>query len=183
MMLRQVAAPAALAVSVASAKANARITIEAEDALIQDFIRAALAYAERWCDRAFLAQEWERTLDAFPAGPIALGFGPVASVSSIVYLDPAGGGTLTLDPAGYALDEVRERVIAADGWPAARTVANAVRVRFVAGSTPPADVAQAIRLIVGHWFRHREAATFGAEAHELPLGARALLAPYRRMIV
>lgn len=44
----------------------------------------------------------------------------------------------------------------------------------------PADILQAVRLLVGHYYANREAVVVG-QASELPLGVKALLAPWRDM--
>lgn len=53
-----------------------------------------------------------------------------------------------------------------------------------AGDTPPMVVTDLVRaamlLIVGHLYANREDVVTGATAVELPHGARALLAPYRK---
>lgn len=68
-------------------------------------------------------------------------------------------------------------------WPSVRCQPNAITVRFVAGHglNPggiPEPLRQAILLMVGHWYESREAVTASAMS-ELPLGASALIAPYR----
>lgn len=47
---------------------------------------------------------------------------------------------------------------------------------FPGGWPPP--ILQAVRLLVGHWYMHREAVTQGQLA-EVPFGVAQMLAPYR----
>lgn len=48
------------------------------------------------------------------------------------------------------------------------------------GVVDNASINQAILLIVGHWYAHREAVSESSMI-EVPMGAKALLQPYRRM--
>lgn len=184
MTLRLISAPTTLPISVAEAKANGRIDNMEEDALIEGYIRAALAYAEKWCGLAFEAQTWEEVLDAFPTKEIELTWGPVASVTSVKYTD-ADGVEQTVDSADYVLDSVSRDawVIPVSGfsWPTTMEVVNAVRVRFVAGAGTPADVRQAIMLLTEHFYENRAAA--GEAMHSIPLGVEALLGLHRRQFV
>ncbi|WP_299686696.1 head-tail connector protein [uncultured Tateyamaria sp.] len=43
----------------------------------------------------------------------------------------------------------------------------------------PADILQAVRLLVAHYYRFREAAVIAATASEVPMGVKALLEPHR----
>lgn len=45
----------------------------------------------------------------------------------------------------------------------------------------PQAIKQAMLLMIGHWYATREAVNIGNIVSELPIGARALLAPYRRI--
>jgi uncharacterized phiE125 gp8 family phage protein len=186
--LQIISGPADLPVSVAEAKANMRVETSDEDALIEGMIRAALAHAERWCGRAFVTQVWEQVLDEFPAAEIDLGLGPVVSVDSVKY-DDADGVEQTVAAQDYVVDTVSGIgwVVPVEGfsWPTTMETVNAVRVRFTVGSVPSSvwyDVRQAILLIVGHWYAHREDAS-ADEAKPIPMGAAALLNLHRRMFV
>lgn len=181
MSLRRISGPATLPVTAAEAKANGRIDHDAEDALIEGLIGAALAHVEKSCGVAFEAQTWEVVLDAFPTGEIELPFGPVASVTSVSYVDSAGDDA-TVSADDYAVDTASPVgwVIPVDGWPTAMAVANAVRVGFVAGAGTPADVRQAILLIVEHWYENRAASSADSLA-PIPFGAEAIISLHRKI--
>ena len=183
--MRLITPPATLCVPVAAAKAHLRVDHDLDDAHIEDLIRAATEHLDGWSGvlgRALEAQTWELALDAFPDGAIRLPLGPVASVTSVIYADPAGAEQ-TVDPGAYVLDaqSVEGWVVPIDGWPATMETVNAVRVRWVAGTGTPRAARQAILLLVGHWYAHREAV--GEAAVELPLGVQSLIAPLRRFKV
>jgi uncharacterized phiE125 gp8 family phage protein len=57
----------------------------------------------------------------------------------------------------------------------------AVRIAFSAGHTDttiPKRMRQAIKLLVGHWYAHREENT-ETKLYELPMGVKALLNPLK----
>lgn len=177
--------PGAPALELAKVKADLRIDHDVEDATIAGYIAAAQAVLEgpRGLGLALKTSTWRLALDAFPPAEILLELGPVATVVSVTYVDPAGA-TVTLDPGEYRLDLAARpaRLAPAPGksWPATRAVASAVLVTFTAGSsTIPADLALAMTLLVGHWYANREATAPSALA-TLPHGVDALLAPHRQ---
>jgi uncharacterized phiE125 gp8 family phage protein len=171
-------------VTVEEAKANARVTDDAEDDLVQTLIDAATAHCEMLSGVAIGAQTWELVLDAFPDGDIVVDLGPVTSVTSIKYLDE-DGAEQTMSASDYVVDVASRsgRISAPDGWPTASETLNAVRVRFVTGTDAPKDVKQAILLLVTHWYDNRAAVVIGATAVDVPLGVAALLGLHRRMFV
>ncbi len=136
--------------------------------------------------RSLITQTWDMDLDRFPAWAIEVPRPRLLSVESIKHVD-TDGVLRTLDASGYRVDAKREpgRITPAYGevWPATRAVMNAVTVRFKAGygdeaETVPADIRQALLLIVGRHYAHREDVRDGMPASELPLGAQHLLRPY-----
>ena len=62
---------------------------------------------------------------------------------------------------------------------------DAVRIAFDAGygaaDAVPQAIKQAILMIVAHWYEHRETVVVGTGAVDIPLGANALLSPFRRV--
>jgi uncharacterized phiE125 gp8 family phage protein len=66
MGMRLVTAPAVEPVSLEQAKVHLRVDTADDDALIGMLISAARAHAENVCRRAFVTQQWDLFLDAFP---------------------------------------------------------------------------------------------------------------------
>ena len=174
--LTRITAPTAAPITLAEAKAQARVDHDDEDLLIQHTIDAATA----WLDgpagilgRCLVTQSWQMGLDAV-TGPILLPF-PDSEIDSAVFTDAVGG---ELD---YQLSQQDQRLLfrplAGFGRPATIT--------FTAGYGAPADVPAAIRqamlLLIAHWYEHREAVSLGADGTALPMAVDALLAPYRRV--
>lgn len=137
MSLKLITAATALPVTLAEAKLAHRFDAADLDSDIIAMIEDATRLAEHEIGQCLMPQTWELTLYEFPS-IIRLTRPPVASVTSVQYVDTAGV-LQTLSPSAYTLD-------ASDGfglayllpaygtsWPATRDQANAVTVRFVAG--------------------------------------------------
>lgn len=152
-----------------------------------------LAAARQWIDgpswlggRTLMPQTWELVLDAFPTHEIALPLTPVQSITSITY-DDADGNSMLVDGDEYYLDKDSNPawlVPLTDGWPTTLDAVNAVRIRFVAGyadaAAVPAPIKAALLLLVGHLFSNREEVAQSPPARsQLPVGAHALLSPWR----
>lgn len=181
MSLKLITRSTLLALSVAEAKAQVRVLHGAEDALIERYLKEAQAYCQQVCGRAILPQTWELSLDAFP-GAFELTRTPVASITSIKYWDDAGIEQ-TLDPAAYTIDNADDFGYAyalpayGQAWPAARSQANAVAVRYVAGWPDAASVPDSIKswiaLQVGTMYENRSAEGI-VQTHALGLADRIL---------
>lgn len=160
----------------ADLRAHCRITGTDEDALLVGFLAGAVDLAEHYTQRAIGVQTLELALDEFPDGAIAIERGPVVSITSVKYINEAGTEQ-TLSTSLYTLDDYSQTswVIPAydTEWPDTRDVANAVKVRYQAGSLPAA-VKSALLLTTAHLWENRES-TSPTEVYELPMGAKALL--------
>ncbi len=184
--LTEVTAPAKEPLARDEAKLHLRVEDDEHDELIALKIAAARREAETFMGRSLITQTWDMDLDRFPAWAIEVPRPRLLSVESIKHVD-TDGVLRTLDASGYRVDAKREpgRITPAYGetWPPTRAVINAVTVRFIAGygakdSDVPVDIRQALLLIVGRHYAHREDVRDGMPASELPLGARHLLRPY-----
>lgn len=135
-------APAYEPISLASAKAWLRVDSTTEDALIGSLIVAARAVVEQITNRALVTQTWDWRLADFPSDEDELRVPkpPLASVSSITYIDDAGTTqTWSTDdydvstPAGDACQMGRVKLAYGETWPDTRSDLDAITVRFVAG--------------------------------------------------
>lgn len=205
MNLSRTSAPAKLPVTLAEAKTHLRVDTTEEDDRITGILGAATAHVDGYAGvlgRPLITQTWALKLERFPryafirsdlrAGRpiddrIRLPLPPVQSVSSITYVDP-DGATQTWAAAKYQLvaKETRPHVVPAYGetWPTTRDVPEAVTVTFVAGygddtTDVPEPIRQAILLLAGHWYQHREAVATGVVVNEVKMAVDALLTPYR----
>ncbi len=190
---QRLAAPQS-AVSLADIKAHLRLGHAEEDARVTAALQAAQAALDGpsgaldgFCIRR---QTWRSFHDGFPASgaPLELPLRPVASVTSVTYLDAAGAAqTLPLAGSLAFADARGSFLLLADGqdWP--DTMAgrpDAVRVEAVYGHEDqdvPADILQAVRLLAAHWYENGAAAAFGGGFGQLPMGVEMITANHRRL--
>lgn len=171
----------------AEAKLALRVDVSTDDALIDSLVKAARQKVEGDTGRALVNQTWTMTLDKVPSGAaILLPISPVSSVTSIKSWSVADVES-TVSSTVYRLDtaSVPARIVLRDGqdWPGDLRPENALVIVFVAGygaaSTNIADIGliQAVRLLVSHWYEHREAVGDFGEA--VALAYDALIAPHK----
>lgn len=172
-------------ISLIEAKAHLRVDDTADDTLIDGLIRAAREYCETLQGRALMVQTIQMVLDQVPGRSFEIPLPPLVSVRSIevAYED----GTTAMVPASdYLVDTASQpgRVsLKRDAdWPAEKEYAelNAFSVTFEAGygdegEDVPQATRQAILLLIGHWYEHREEIAAGEMMQEVPMGAKALL--------
>lgn len=187
--IKVTAEPAAEPITLEEAKSHLRVPTNDEDANISGvYIPAARRRIEAELGRALVSTTFEYSLDAFPRSslPINLPRNPVQSVTSIVYI--ATDGTETTMPADdYVLDSWSEpgriHPVYATTWPHVRRRTNGqtVKVTFVAGygsGGVPQGILEAMLLLIGHYYYHREAVTVGTINKELPRAVGDLLASH-----
>lgn len=196
MGLSLVTGPTIEPVSLAEAKAHCRVVVPDDDALISGYINAARSYLEEISGRSFVLSTWDYFIDNdWPwvfdfetrchQQMIEIPKSPLASVTSINYVDGAGASQL-LASNQYVVDGTGAigRITPAYDvtWPTVRAQKSAITVRFVAGHASeavPDPIRQAILLLIGHWYENREAVVIGATPSEVPLAVGSLIAPYR----
>jgi uncharacterized phiE125 gp8 family phage protein len=177
-------APATEPVSLDEAKLHLRVDSTDDDVLIQSYIKAARIYAEGVQNRAFVTRTYELWLDSFPSVDyIELPMPPVISLTSIDVYDTANSKTADTTLTNYFLDTKNEpgKIVLAYNcsWPSTtlRSV-NGICITFVSGygvsELVPETVKAAIKLLVGHFYEHREAMT-DKPLTEVPLAVNSLL--------
>jgi len=167
-MLKLYTAPTKEPISITEANEHLRLDTDDDFGLVTGLIKVARQYCEDFQNRAYFTQTWELWLDAFPWElSLDIPRPPLASISSIKYYDTANT-EYTLAATEYFVDtkSTPGRVALAYGksWPSTTLrPANGVCITFVAGETTLAaisqEVKQAILLLIGHWYEHREGAT------------------------
>lgn len=167
-------APSVEPVTLAEAKAHLCVIHADDDALIEAYIAAAREDAEHRLGRLLVTQTWELALGAFPS--VIVMPVPVASVTSIKYIDTAGVEQ-TLDAATYQVDTAALPGVIAPAygaaWPSTRDQYNAVKVRYTAGygadgAAVPASIKAWIKLRVGALYENRESAVAGQPIQQAP---------------
>lgn len=182
MRVTQLTYPTALPVSLKAVKQHCRIeTDETEfDDDLNDLIRTAVEWVQDSCHLCLITTSFRAVWDLFPAYWLNLPLWPVSSITTVAYYDLSGVDT---NIASYQSDLIQAPAkicpaIAAT-WPATQVErSGAVRVTFVAGygadaSYVPHKVKHLIKLLVGHWFKHREAVGMG-DTKEIKLAAESL---------
>lgn len=175
-------APAAPVVTLAEAKKHLRVSHDYDNDEIEAMVAAATAAIEgpNGIGIALSPQTWRLSLDHFPC-EIVIPLGPVTAISSVGYVD-SNGDAATVSSFRKDLDSSPVRLWPArdESWPAIVCEPGAVKVTFVCGyaETPP-DLGWAIKLMVGHFYEHRESVTTDLQAIELPMGVSTILERYR----
>jgi len=168
-----------------AAKEHLNLDTTDDDAYVLSLIGAATKHIETITNRALISQTWSQYLDAFD-DEIELSRSPLSSVVAITYTD-TDGATQTAATSLYDVDTVSTpgRVLLAYGksWPDTRSVRNAVRIQYVAGygdaGDVPQPIKQAMKILIGHWYEHREPVIAGTIVSSVPMSVDSLLMPYR----
>lgn len=186
--------PATALISTSDLQSQLRLDLSDDSTFVGTLAAAAIELLDGRdgiLGRALVSQTWALTLDAFPPSAqdaIRIPLPPLQSVTSIAYID-GDGASQTWASSNYVVDTAAEpglvRLAWNASWPETRRQANAVTVTFVAGYGDAADdvpqpIRQAALMLAAQWYEHRQPIVVGASVEELPMAARALLAPYRQ---
>jgi len=180
--------PVSLALAKKQCRIDADIT-EDDDLLEAIIIPAARKFVESLAKRAFITQTWQFNLDAFPfhrswtliGSPIYVPKPPLQQVNVVRYLDNTGDA-IEIDEDSYVVDNASEpgRIVRKNGqaWPVAGFYPSSVQIEAVCGygdtaDLVPANYRQAILLMVGHYYRVREAV--GDYGAEVPMAVQSLV--------
>lgn len=184
-VIKLITPPAIEPVSLDEAKAHLRQD-GADDAYITALIIQARETIESLARRALIEQTWRLSLDRWPAVDyITLPHPPLASVTSLVYLDQAGDDT-TWASSNYIADTDSQpgRLVLAYNvnWPSTAQLypVNPIQITYVAGygntaADVPAMWKQAILMLMGHWYENREAAIPGSPVKDVPMSVQELI--------
>jgi uncharacterized phiE125 gp8 family phage protein len=172
-------------------KMQLRITSSDEDSLLQEYIVVAydfLSGPDGWLNGCcLLAETWEMYLASNIQPRFELPLRPIASNTVSLFDIVNSDDTFTaVDPEifhvvpGGAFSAIQRSVTTP--WPYTGTFSHRTyRVRFVAGYTTAADIPAplklAMKMLVAHWYRNREAV--GTAGDEIQFGLRALAGRYR----
>lgn len=183
---RVITAPAVEPITLAEAQVHLRVDSSDEDDDIEARIIAARIQCENISHRAFVTQTLEVTLDQWPCGDvIQLPRPPLASITSITYIDSDGNSTVmssSLYFADTASEPGRLALKYGQSWPTVTLRPYAgIAIRYVAGyglaASVPENYKQAVKLMLGHLYENRESVVVaqGVNIQTLPMGLDALL--------
>lgn len=156
----------------------------ADNALLGQYNSAAVSWIEDYTVLLLSAGEVVQEFEVL-AGQSHLRRWPVATITSVMYIDRAGASQ-ELAPTSYRFTTVNRpaTMVGVGALPFVPRSPGAVTVTYTAGfdtaAAVPATVVQAIYLLVGEFFKNREAGAISADASRALAG---LLRPYRRRIL
>jgi uncharacterized phiE125 gp8 family phage protein len=174
--------PATEPITLAEAKAHLKVDTTDDDTLIGTLIFAARSRAELLTSRAFISQGWTLWLDAWPCGAIEIPIAPLQNIASITVYAPDDSANV-LDASAYQIDAASAPARVALKETALPPLnlrrINAIEIVFTAGygdaeSDVPSPIREATVELVADSYANR-----GDVSGDTPLGAMALLAPYR----
>ncbi|MEO8685833.1 MAG: phage head-tail connector protein [Devosia sp.] len=178
------AGPAEEPVSLAEAKAFLKVEDSAEDGLITTLISAARLHIEGVTGRALLAQSWRVVLDGWPeTRTVKLPVGPFIGLTEISAYDQ-GGGVHPIGLAQFFAEPDRLLLpVSVVGMPSLRE-RQGLEIDYVAGygtepEEVPADIRQALLVLVAYWSEHRDAVIVAGSGTVVPTGFDSLVARHR----
>lgn len=185
-MMQMILGPADEPLTLDEAKAFLRIDHAAEDAVVAALLRAARQMVESTTGRLLLWQNWRLTLDAWPASGVVLApLAPVAALLEARLVQADGSVQMLADDLFTVQAQRTPGMIQVDRTrvPAPGRARGGIELdlRFgygASGAAVPGDLLQAVRLLLAHFFEHRDQ-TPGEGA--VPATLDALLRPYRRV--
>jgi uncharacterized phiE125 gp8 family phage protein len=186
MPLSLITPPANTPVTLAEARAWLRVDGSEEDVLITALIEAATRRVEFECGLALITQRWRYLRDCWPrSGWLALPIHPVQAVESLRVLTEDGLTPVPAEAYEAHLAGRPARILAREGFPRPGRGIDVVQVELRAGfgdapADVPAELRQAILLLVAHWFENREGVV-ATGWQGLPAEAVALMSPWREV--
>ena len=187
-----------LLISLEEAKEHLRVDVSDEDNKITAAIRGATRIAENYTSRAFVSRQFEMTLDRFPwqgrdrtfPQEIVLPRAPLVSIDEVAYqsTDLSGSPESPVEKTVQAVADksrFKPRIVPLynQTWPDTALVPEAVKITFTAGmggaSDVPEDIKEAVKLILGSLYEHREEQVAGSTVVRMPFASREILSTYR----
>lgn len=171
----------ACALSLVDAKVHLRVDHTEEDTLITSLAQAAHNVVSEAIGRVLTAETWTVALPG-ASGDLALPVRPVLTVESIAYFD-GDDMPQTASVSDFYLfkDPDRPSMRPKDGkaWPSVRRRDDAMTITLTAGmASVPDELAAAMKLLVGHWYQNREAASEKALS-DAPMAVQMILDLHR----
>lgn len=154
-----------------------------QDALIETYLRAAMAAIEGRIGKMLFQRRFLLVLDCWRDAEQALPVSPVSGIVSLTLVD-AAGVEVVVPAIAYRLIKDLHRPRLAGKGAALPTIPSEglVKVVFDAGFGPawtdvPVDLRQAVLLLAGEYYEHRH--DDGAQAAGLPFGVVTLIERWR----
>ena len=159
-----------------------------QDGLIESYLRSAMAAVEGRIGKVLMTRQFKMTLEDWRGGSEqALPVAPVSAVVSVTLYNVAGAATLVAADRYRLVQDTHRPKLAAAGHLLPSVPADGkIEVVFDAGfgtawgSVPP-DLQQAVFLMAGHFYEHRN--EFAEATPGLPYPVQALIERWRTVRV
>jgi uncharacterized phiE125 gp8 family phage protein len=178
--------PAVEPVTLDDAKAFLKVETSDDDDVIAALIAGARVHVEAQTRRALITQNWRIVRDAWPRdGRVPVLPAPLRSLTAarVYRLD---GSTQSLDVSDFVIEVGAAPAVISfsEPPPAPGRIVAGIELDISAGygdaaTDVPADLRQAIRILVAHWYENRGMIAVGQTVAMLPASVGAMLAPYR----
>lgn len=192
--------PAALPVTLAEFKAQARVDTSDEDAIMVAYLRTATEFAEQYTGLSLISSTWTQTFSAWTTTKepdLVLRRRPLQSVVAVDFMSAVGSppGDSVLDPSVYRVIGIgqdktpaRVRLGYLQTWPTVLDDPEAITVTYTAGfgddhNAVPEVIRHAILMAATTWFEFRGDVIMGSTVAELPMGSKNLLRHWRPLAV
>lgn len=157
-----------------------RVDHNDEDTTITALLDTAVSHVSEYTNRhlgtasatTFYLSHWR---------PACLAFGPVSSVTSVVY-DDTSGSQQTLDTSKWYIGKTFQdstMIYFRDVPDLEEYNALPIRINALCGSRPLGNIEHAIRMLVAHWYENRRAVVTGTITAQIPMAVESLLNPVR----
>lgn len=188
MTFETVTLPTVYPVEVSDLMAHCRITDSSEQEFLEGVIASATDYVQGFTGLQLIRATYRIRLPQF-IDPIRFPQSPLASVTSVQYVDTAGA-TQTLSTDYYTADtysnpgQIRRKY--GMSWPQIREQDDAVIIEYVAGygttkDTVPHLIRHAVKTIAAHMYEHREPTIAGTIIAKVPSHVDDWLWQYRNV--
>jgi uncharacterized phiE125 gp8 family phage protein len=167
--------------TLAAAKDYLRVDDDDEDALISGLIAAATDHVERFTGLILDRRTVSEGVTGF-AGRIRTW--PIVSVEEVAYVDHQGLDQV-LDTNSWRLNAATRPArlgTRSKPWPTVGRLNGTISITMIAGYSGtdlPSGVMQALKMLVGHFYRNREAVIASGSPVEVPMAVDMLLQPHR----
>lgn len=166
------------------AKEHLRVIQSNEDALIESLITAAREYCEDFQNRSYYTQTRQISFDKRQYDIIKLPRPPLQSIDKFVLVDTEDTEHEVTD---YTLDDGSEPArLLVNNYPTVDELKSigGVKIQYTCGHQTIEEISEkvkaAIKLLIGHWYTHREAVeTQGSIPKTLELAVDSLLSQNR----
>ena len=184
MDLSLVTEPICYPLTLEEAKEHLRVDATTEDTYILGLVAMAVEYVEQATWRQLITATYDTYFASIPdSGILKLPRPPLQSVTGVYYLD-ATGTEQTLAATDYRVCSTRDpgHVVIATFPSYLADRDNSIRVRYVCGYGLQEDVPEtlkvAMKLLIGEFYKNREATITGTIISALPIGIERVIGQY-----